>query len=542
MTSKQRTFIADVNHALVSIGALDIDFKVVKTKPVWTFSITDELSCWPLELHPCDWGIQTLPDIKWKSAVQFWGWPHISIGGDICVSDSEGLEYDPDDVLGVLKWLVEKATKQLRENHAMDENARLTLFADEVEGYAKNAGATSVELGEALDPQKTLYAEVYRKDKGLKATSVVKRVNTGTTKLENCQQERIGLLDVRLNQLPSLDKELNANWWADFLGRLNEPQHSQATSKEFNGLMLRIPNAYGYALILIYWGKTPQSKSWRAVVHVPQRRDHDYLVRRTGAAPLTQHVVIVGLGSIGSRVAEHLVLAGIRKLTLIDEDIFSADNLGRHILAQDSIGERKVDAVANQLRNRMPGVEINPIAKNVLISFASNLPTDASAIVLATGNAALERSIVRDAFCKNWPQQIISTSVEAGGLGGHAIAMRSDTAGCLDCLYIDPETQAATAEMRTSLIESGQIISRQLTGCGAFTPYSSIDATRTALLASDLVLSGRIVYSRWAGDGELAHREGIATSHTYRALRDLRIPSTLKPEEFAQAGCPCCGE
>ncbi|WP_288841660.1 ThiF family adenylyltransferase [uncultured Deefgea sp.] len=542
MTPTQQAFIADIEHALVDIGAQEIRFEVVKTKPTWAFSIEDGIHCWLLELRPCGWGFQILPYIKWKSAEQYWGWPHTSISGDICVSDREGLEYDPNDIFGVLKWLVEKATKQLRENHAMDESARLTLFADEVEGYAKNAGATSIELSEALNTQKTLYAEVYRKDKGLKAPSVVKRVNSGITKFDYCQQERIGLLDVKLHQLPNLDMELNTNWWTNFLGRLDEQQQAIATSKAYKGLMLRIPNAYGHALILIYWGKTSQSKSWKAVVHVPERRDHDYLVRRTGAAPLSQHVVIVGLGSIGSRVAEHLVLAGIRKLTLIDYDLFSADNLGRHILGQGSINLTKVDALATQLRDRMPGVEINPIAKDVLTAFASTPPRDARAIVLATGNVALERSIIREAFRENWPQQIISTCVEAAGLGGHAIAMRSGIAGCLDCLYIDSETQAPTAEMRTSLIAPGQTISRQLTGCGAFTPYSSIDATRTALLATELVLSGHIVYTRWAGDGELAHRAGIATSPTYRALRDLRIPSTLKPEEFAQAGCPCCGE
>ena len=95
--------------------------------------------------------------------------------------------------------------------------------------------------------------------------------------------------------------------------------------------------------------------------------------------------------------------------------------------------------------------------------------------------------------------------------------------------------------MRTALIAPGQKVTRQLTGCGAFTPYSALDATRTAVLAAERVLANAPLYSRWAGEAVLAKAEGILPSATYDALRTRRISSDILPSDFAQPRCPCCG-
>lgn len=94
--------------------------------------------------------------------------------------------------------------------------------------------------------------------------------------------------------------------------------------------------------------------------------------------------------------------------------------------------------------------------------------------------------------------------------------------------------------MRTALMAPGQKVTRQLTGCGAFTPYSALDATRTAILAAERVLTNVPLYSRWAGEAVLAKAEGIQPSATYDALRTRRIALDITPSEFAQPGCPCC--
>ncbi len=422
----------------------------------------------------------------------------------------------------------------------MAEDERKLAFADELEGYLRNNGSSSVILDEQLDTTKSLYAEVtfMRRGKSGPITPKVCRVNQGTTKLSACHQERLGLLDVTVHQIYGLLSEWGNDWWDIFLSRLSPAQRAIAIEPKNRGVVLRVPSSFGHSLLMLYWGLHSSKKR---STYLLQRQDHEYLVQRTGGEPVMRHVIVAGCGAIGSRVAEHLALAGVNKITLVDNDKFSPDNLGRHVLGKQSVSKPKVDELATLLKERMPGVQIEARATNVQTVLAKGELAGADAIVLATGNSTLERSIARRAFREKWPSLIISTSVEAAGLGGHAIAMRPDTPGCLDCLYIDPDTQHSLPSMRTSLIAPGQKITRQLTGCGAFTPYSALDATRTAILAAERVLTNIPLYSRWAGEAVLAKAEGIQPSATYDALRTRRIASDITPSEFAQPRCPCCG-
>lgn len=540
MTPDQRQFVSSVELALAELGANQISFKLTGTQPVWQFDFSDGEYCWPLELCPAGWDFFHLPSVNWRTNLPVWGWPHISSSGDVCVSDREGLDYDPDDILGVLGWLLAEVTKLLREYQGMSSSERFNQFADELEGYLKNLGARFAQLDVQLADNQSIYAEVYNQKLGFKVIPIVRRVNTGTTALANCQQVRIGLLDIKIHQLPPLKQELDGNWWQQFLSYLDYYQYAIATSPKYRGLLLRVSNSYGHALLTLYWGFHSRKKQWSATVYLLQRQDREYLIGRVGGMILNRHVLVVGVGAIGSRVAEHLALGGVSKLTLVDHDKFSADNLGRHVLGKDAISKNKVEELAKLLTTRMPGIEIVPKVINIQRVLANGIPTDVDSIVLATGNSPLERAIVRRAFQEKWNTLIVSTSVEAVGLGGHIIAMRPGTPGCLDCLYIDPETQRLMPRMRTSLIESGQVVTRQLTGCGAFTPYSSIDATRTALMAVEHVINQTLGYSRWAGDPTQANKANIRPSDTYWSLRFQRIPAFLSPSDFTQPHCPCC--
>jgi molybdopterin-synthase adenylyltransferase len=62
---------------------------------------------------------------------------------------------------------------------------------------------------------------------------------------------------------------------------------------------------------------------------------------------LAAHVVLVGAGGIGSPALQYLAAAGIGRLTAIDDDRVSLDNLQRQTLfGTDDIGRLKVEAAA----------------------------------------------------------------------------------------------------------------------------------------------------------------------------------------------------
>ena len=60
----------------------------------------------------------------------------------------------------------------------------------------------------------------------------------------------------------------------------------------------------------------------------------------------TAHVVVVGIGGVGSWSAEALARSGVGRLTLIDMDHVSESNINRQIHATDAnIGQSKVLAM-----------------------------------------------------------------------------------------------------------------------------------------------------------------------------------------------------
>lgn len=60
-------------------------------------------------------------------------------------------------------------------------------------------------------------------------------------------------------------------------------------------------------------------------------------------------VGIVGLGSVGSKIALALGRMGIRRFFLVDYDVFLPENIVRHVLDWGSVGEHKVDGVCEML-------------------------------------------------------------------------------------------------------------------------------------------------------------------------------------------------
>jgi len=74
------------------------------------------------------------------------------------------------------------------------------------------------------------------------------------------------------------------------------------------------------------------------------------------------HVLVVGLGGVGSWTAEALVRSGVGALTLMDPDDICVTNLNRQLMATHAtIGQFKVDALADRLRTIHPECRISTI-------------------------------------------------------------------------------------------------------------------------------------------------------------------------------------
>lgn len=115
------------------------------------------------------------------------------------------------------------------------------------------------------------------------------------------------------------------------------------------------------------------------------------------AALLRQPIAIVGCGSFGSALADMLVRAGAGKLTLIDPELLGIENIGRHILTSNEVGQPKAHALARRLLEINPELEVTPRrepfgdADGVLICCADSRRCESmvNAVSLAKGLPAI---------------------------------------------------------------------------------------------------------------------------------------------------------
>ena len=74
------------------------------------------------------------------------------------------------------------------------------------------------------------------------------------------------------------------------------------------------------------------------------------------------HVILFGLGGVGSYAAECLARSGIGELTIVDSDTVALTNLNRQLEALHStLGQPKAEAVARRLLDINPGLRLHPI-------------------------------------------------------------------------------------------------------------------------------------------------------------------------------------
>ena len=77
----------------------------------------------------------------------------------------------------------------------------------------------------------------------------------------------------------------------------------------------------------------------------------EYLVGQEALSKLkNKHVLICGVGGVGSFVAEGLARSGVGKLTLVDYDVVDPSNLNRQLMSnKNNIGEIKVEAIKKRI-------------------------------------------------------------------------------------------------------------------------------------------------------------------------------------------------
>lgn len=76
----------------------------------------------------------------------------------------------------------------------------------------------------------------------------------------------------------------------------------------------------------------------------------------------TAHVMVIGIGGVGSWAVEALARSGVGHLTLVDMDVVSASNINRQLPAlHSSLGHSKIEVMAMRCRDINPAIQITLI-------------------------------------------------------------------------------------------------------------------------------------------------------------------------------------
>lgn len=132
-------------------------------------------------------------------------------------------------------------------------------------------------------------------------------------------------------------------------------------------------------------------------------------VARASAA----HVVVVGIGGVGSWAAEALARSGVGQITLIDLDHVALSNINRQIHAlEGTLGAAKVTAMAARIREINPACQVHCVEEFIDEANVAALIPSCDAVIDAIDNVRAKAALI--AHCRH--QKI--TMVTTGGAGG----------------------------------------------------------------------------------------------------------------------------
>lgn len=183
-----------------------------------------------------------------------------------------------------------------------------------------------------------------------------------------------------------------------------------------------------------------------------------------------QQIALIGVGGLGSLLAENLVHMGFQTLHLIDPDRLELSNLNRIAGAfyEDAIqGRLKVEAVAEHLRRINPGVRINTYPLSIEDPALEAVIAACDWILVSTDNHTSRARAQTLALRYFIPLIAIGVNITVDGslvtdMSGEVIVARAGDQLCLHCLgRFDPIRLAAEShpegEVREKLVQRGYV-------------------------------------------------------------------------------------
>ncbi len=155
----------------------------------------------------------------------------------------------------------------------------------------------------------------------------------------------------------------------------------------------------------------------------------------------TSHVLIAGVGGLGSPVAMYLAVSGIGEITLIDSDTVALSNLNRQLLHwEKDIGWEKVFSAREKLARMNSSIQIHAIPERLTPSTCDSYLDGVTCVVDCLDNMASRYALNR--ACVEVGIPLIHGGVY--GMMGQLTTIIPGQTPCLECIFPQKGTPSET--------------------------------------------------------------------------------------------------
>lgn len=210
-----------------------------------------------------------------------------------------------------------------------------------------------------------------------------------------------------------------------------------------------------------------------------------------------QKISVVGVGGIGSIIAEHLVHTGFNYINLIDFDTLELTNLNRivGVTYEDAVKKRsKVDVIKKHLENINPSVTVNAYKNNVFDSEVEYALANSDWIMVATDNHASRFHIQELAFKYYVPFITAGVNITVDDrvikdMSGEVILIHVGDKVCLTCLRRLKFNEIAKEIHPDPKVREGLVRKGYVTGSDVKEPAVKTLNTHLATMAVDVLIN-----------------------------------------------------
>jgi molybdopterin/thiamine biosynthesis adenylyltransferase len=163
------------------------------------------------------------------------------------------------------------------------------------------------------------------------------------------------------------------------------------------------------------------------------------------------HVVIVGVGGLGTHVVQQLALLGVGRLTLIDDEELDVTNRNRYIGVRhdDPIpGTRKVDIGERLAKEIDPGIQVDKIPQSLRSEPAFEAVINVEYVFGCLDNEGARLILNELCMAYSKPYFDLASDIPAADNYGGRICVAWQSQGCIYC-YGEINTAEAQADLET---------------------------------------------------------------------------------------------